>query len=111
MDSLAEDVYVGGIEEFSIDVWIGAVEEMSSTNGEDLTHGVAPMNYAILVQIGCPDKVILLNDLYNDHIIGNTRQQLSKVLIQPTLLPNAPQHPLMPERGKIRPDNVSVFSL
>ena len=49
--------------------------------------------------------------LDNDDIVGDTLQLFRKLLIEATFLPNAPQHPLMPESWKIGADVFLVFSL
>ena len=111
MDFLSEYVDIGRIEEVGINIGRSASDEMSTADGEDLAHGVAAVENTVLVHIGCPHEIILFNRLDDDNIVGNTLQQRCILLIEPTLLPNAPQHPLMPERGKIRPDLVLVFCL
>ena len=108
---MAEDVDVGGVEEVSVDIGGGASEEVATADGEDLAHGVASVENTVLVHIRCPNEILLLNKFNNDNIIGNTRQQFRKFLIEPTFLPNAPKHPLMPERGEIITDVFLVFSL
>ena len=111
LDSLAEHVNVGLVKVVCVDVGDGASEKVTSANSKDLAHGVASVEYTILAQIGCPHEIILLNNLDNDHIVGNTCQQICKVLVQLTLLPDAPQHPLMPERGEIRSDVFLILCL
>ena len=111
MDFLPKHVDIGGVEEVGINIGRSASDEMSAADGEDLAHGVAAAENTILVHIGCPHEVILLHHLNDDNIVGNTLQQFCIVLIEPTLLPNAPQHPMVPERGKIIPDFILVFSL
>ena len=108
LDSLAEDVDARGVEEGGIYVWCGAVEEMAAADGEDLAHGIASVENATLIGLGCPHQVILL-DLDDDNIVGNALQQCCKILIQQTLLPDAPQHPLQPERGKVVADVCSII--
>ena len=111
MDFLSEYIDVGGIEKVSINIRCGPVEEMPTADGEDLAHRVGSMQNAILVRICCPHEIMLLDMLDNDNIIGNAFQQFRKLLIEATFLPNAPQHPLMPESQKIGPDVFLVFSL
>lgn len=40
MDSLAEDVDLGGVKEVGVDVGGGACQKMTSADGKDLAHGV-----------------------------------------------------------------------
>ena len=84
---------------------------MSSADGKDLAHGVSAMENSVLIKVGSPHEIMLLDMLDNDNIIGNAFQQLRKLLIETTFLPNAPQHPMMPERRKIGADVFPVFSL
>ena len=111
VDSLAEDMDLGGVEQVSVDIGSTANEEMSSADGKDLAHGVSAMENSVLIKVGCPHEIMLLDMLDNDNIIGNAFQQFRKLLIEATFLPDTPQHPLMPESGKIGPDVVLVFSL
>lgn len=111
MDFLSEYVDVGGVKEVGVDVGGGACQKMSAADGQNLAHGVAAVDDATLVHIRRPDEVILLDKLYYHDIIKNTLQQVRIFLVQPTLLPNAPQHPLMPQRREIRPDVFLVLCL
>lgn len=80
MDFGAQNVNVRGVEQVGVNVRFSAVEQVAAADGEDLAHGVAPMQDAVLVLLCCPHEVILLN-LGNDDIIWNAHQQISKTLV------------------------------
>ena len=72
MESLSEYVDVGRIEKVGINIRSSTGDEMSAADGEDLAQCVGSMQNTILIGIGCPYRVILLDTLNNDDLIGNT---------------------------------------
>ena len=107
---LTEDVDADLVEQVTVDVGLYASLEATLADGQYLAHGIAPSDDALFIGIGSLDGVIL-DHFDNDGIAWHAAEEMGKAVVQQTLLPHAPQHPVVAEVGEVRSDLFLVLGL
>ena len=89
-----------GIEQMGVNLWLCVIEQTAATDGEDLAHAVGTMIDAVGIGPGSPNGVAF-DDFDDDAIVGYGEQMVAIGFVAQTLLPNAPEHPLMTEGREV----------